>query len=471
MNVENTAAPTTLAPVSATERINSVDVIRGFALLGILLMNILSWGLPLSAEFNPSVGGGATGVNLVLWFIQMVFWDGKMRALFSMIFGAGIVILTARGEARGATNTADVYYRRNLWLMLFGIVHAYIIWFGDILFPYALIALLLFPFRKASPKALLIIAGVFFVFLTAGPIGKGRSIQGTKDKALAAQAAEKQGKKLTDEEKEIIKQWEETQKQLAPTPEQIKKEYEEQRGSYAALFKHRAKVVMRWHSSPIYGPMLWDMIAMMLIGMAFLKLGVLSASRSYAFYGKLLAAGYGLGLPLNLWFAWEMMRHNWEPLSSFLYYAAYQPGRLLVALGHMSLLAIVCKAGAVPFLTRRLAAVGQMAFSNYITHSVVCGFLFYGYGFRLMGQLERWQLYIVVLAVWTFQLIVSPIWLRHFYFGPLEWCWRSLTYWQRQPMRVRRPVAVAEIPDTPESTSDGLVGPGRVSPVSEAAGD
>jgi uncharacterized protein len=466
MNNDTLAVQPSLAPVSATERINSVDVIRGFALLGILLMNILSWGLPLATEFNPSIAGGATGPNLAIWFVQMIFWDGKMRALFSMIFGAGIIILTARGEARGAKDTADIYYRRNLWLLAFGLVHAYIIWFGDILYPYALIALILYPFRKLSPKALLIIAGVFFVLLTGGPIGKGHSFREVKEKALAAEAAEKQGKKLTDEEKAVVKQWNDVMKDLKPTPEQVKKDYDAQRGSYLTLLKHRAKIVSRWHGAPIYSPGLWDMLAMMLIGMAFLKMGVLSAERSFGFYGKLLAVGYGIGLPLNAWSAWEMMRHNWEPLDSIMYYATYQPGRLLVALGHMSLLAIICKAGAFPFITRRLAAVGQMAFSNYITHSIVCGFIFYGYGFKLMGQLQRWQLYIVVVCIWIFQLIVSPIWLRHFYFGPLEWCWRSLTYWKKQPMRIRKPELVAE-PEAAPPVDLPPVGP----PMTEATGD
>lgn len=139
------------APVEAIERVEALDTVRGFALLGILLMNICSFGMPSAAESNPTVWGGATGVDFWFWWVQSVFWSGKMRALFSLCFGAGVIYLTTRAEARGAS-AADAYYRRTFWLMAFGIAHAYLLWYGDILYPYALLGLLLYPLRKLSPR-------------------------------------------------------------------------------------------------------------------------------------------------------------------------------------------------------------------------------------------------------------------------------------------------------------------------------
>lgn len=124
-------------PVAAEERIEALDVVRGFALLGILLMNICSFGMPMAAESNPHTWGGADGANYVFWWVQYVFWSGKMRALFSLCFGAGVIYLTSRAEAKGAT-AGDIYYRRTFWLMLFGIIHAHLIWYGDILYPLSL---------------------------------------------------------------------------------------------------------------------------------------------------------------------------------------------------------------------------------------------------------------------------------------------------------------------------------------------
>src|SRR6185437_13276031 len=111
-------------------------------------------------------------------------------------------------------------------------------------------------------------------------------------------------------------------------------------------------------------------------------------------------------------------------------------GSVMVALGHVGALLLIYKAGMLTWLTTRLAAVGRMALSNYLTHSIVCTTIFYGYGFGLFGTINRTGLAAIVLAIWIFQLIISPIWLEHFRFGPAEWLWRSLTYWRLQPVRI-----------------------------------
>src|SRR5690349_15446265 len=162
-----TPAPVEIAPVSAAERISSIDVMRGAALLGIALMNIVFSGLPMAANFNPNVSGGATGLNLAAFFAQYVLFDGKMRGLFSLMFGASAYYLLTRAVNRGTgVQGVEIYYRRTLWLMLFGIVHAYLIWHGDILYPYALLGLVIFPLVRARPKPLLITAGILIALMS-----------------------------------------------------------------------------------------------------------------------------------------------------------------------------------------------------------------------------------------------------------------------------------------------------------------
>jgi len=435
-----------VGPVGAGERINSVDVLRGFALLGILLMNILGFALPMAAYFNPRVAGGHTGANLWVWILQYVLFDGRMRGIFSMVFGAGALLLLTRGEQRGAgAAIADVYYRRILWLMLFGILHSYLIWWGDILYPYALLGLMLFPLRRLTPKALLIVAGIQIMVLTGMQIGEGFRLRKLRDDAAQADQAAARGQKLTDEQETAQKEWKEKQKEIFPGAADIKKEIDDYRGGYVSALKRRAKETMRWHSLPYYFPMIWDMLCMMLIGIAFVKLGVLTGERSYRFYAWMAVAGYGIGLPINAFAAWKSVQQGFEPLLLMFTTSTYQIARVAVTLAHAAVLLLLVKAAALRWLTARLAAVGQMAFSNYISHSAICSALFYGYGFGWIGKLQRYQLYYIVPLIWTFQLIVSPIWLRHFRFGPLEWCWRSLTYWQKQPMRVWQREAAPQI--------------------------
>jgi uncharacterized protein len=443
-----------LRPVAEKERISNIDVLRGAALLGIALMNIIFSGLPMAADFNPKVSGGSTGANLWAFFLQYVFFDGKMRGLFSMMFGASTYLLVMRLDSRGAgLKAAQIYTRRLMWLMLFGMFHAYLIWHGDILYPYALLGLVLLPLLSARPKGLLIAAGILIVLMTGGEIAQGFSIIKTHDKYVAAMKAEAAHQTLTDEQKDAKKEWENKRKYFSPTAEDLKKEREMYSGSYFHLVGARAALVMKWHSAPYYMSG-WDMFTMMLIGIAFVKSGVLSGDRSSAFYWRLMGISYAVCIPIasiSFYLSWKA---GFEPLQTVFNFSTYQLARVGTTFGHMSALLLICKSGLFEGLRSRLAAIGQTAFSNYIIHSIIYGLVFYGYGLNLFDKLQRYQLYLVVLGMWVFSLIVSPIWLRHFRFGPLEWCWRSLTYWKRQPMRVHAPA----VSTTPVSFGDTLSG-------------
>lgn len=439
---EQTAAA--FAPVSQSERISSIDVLRGAALLGIALMNIVFSGLPLAAGFNLNVAGGATGPNLAAFFLQYIFFDGKMRGTFSIMFGAGSYYMIQRGLAKGnGVEAIATHYRRTLWLMLFGILHAFLIWHGDILYPFALLGLVLFPLHSAKPKNLLIAAGVMVAMMTAFQIVQGIDLQKTHRLYEEAQQAETNKQPLTEEQTKAKKEWEDQRKYFLPSPEDLKKESAMYSGSYLNLLQKRAALVKEWHSAPFY-MFGWDMLTMMLIGIAFAQQGILAATRPREFYWKLLAWSYGFGLPVGAISAYLAWQQNFEPLQTVFTFSTYQAARVAMTLGHIALGLIICQSGALAGLQKRLAAVGQMAFSNYILHSLVYGFVFYGYGLNLYNKLERYQLYYVVLAMWIFSLIVSPLWLARYQFGPLEWVWRSLTYWQRQPMRLAPAAAPIE---------------------------
>ncbi|MBY0507818.1 MAG: DUF418 domain-containing protein [Bryobacteraceae bacterium] len=456
-----------MAPTRSADRIALLDVLRGFALLGILLMNILSFGLPGPAEANPTVLGGSGGLNWTAWFLQIVVFDGKMRAMFSLLFGAGVILLTSRATP----DIADIYYRRNLWLILFGMVHAYIFWYGDILYYYGLYALILFPLRLLPVKALIRVPVAMLLGMTGFGIYEAIQLPEIKQKALAAAKVEKPN----EEQKKAKERWEDMLKNWQPSSEEINKELKAYRGNYVENFKRRAETVSGWHSGPYYSPGSWDIVAFLLLGMGFFKAGVLTGERPTGFYLKLLCFGYGAGLTLNAALAWRLSEAKWDLIVASQAFAFYQLGRLLVVLGHVGLLVLIVKRGVLTGLTQRLAAVGQMAFSNYISHTLIATTLFYGgYGFGLFGKLERAQLYGVVLAIWVAQLIISPIWLRHYRFGPLEWAWRSLTYWQRQPFRLTPAgdQAAEEQPRADEELGGGLgIGEGGVLPALDLEGE
>jgi uncharacterized protein len=447
-------------PVKASARFFTIDVLRGFACLGILLMNMPTFGLPEAAYQNPLAWGenGTSPANLWTLILVYVLGEGKMRAIFSMMFGASAMLLIGRGEERGdGTRVADVYFRRTLWLLLFGMIHGYLIWWGDILFPYAFVGLTLWAFRKLTPRTLLIVATTQLLVLTAMMSSDIFETRATREKYQKVQSLDLESTTLTDQQKGHLEAGIRLEKRqsLAEIRKKAKEEVEAYQGNYLKNLKKRAATTWNWHQFPIYFPFLWDMLAMMFVGMAFYKLGVLTGDKPAGFYWQMAAIGGFTGLAINGFTIGWMVKHNFDPIQTSLVGWTYELGRVPMALCYVGLLVLAVKSGAFPWATRRLAAVGQMAFSNYISHSLICSTLFYGgYGFGLTGKLERWQLYVIVLAIWTFNLTWSPWWLKRYHFGPLEWCWRSLTYWKRQPWRIRplEPVAASEMIAEPAET-------------------
>ena len=430
-------------PVAADERLRTLDVLRGTALLGIVLMNIVFSGLPFAAYANPNLWGGNDPLNVAVLAVQWVLFDGKMRALFSMMFGAGIVLFMDRALAReNSVRAADLLTRRMLWLMLFGALHGWLIWAGDILYSYGLFGLLIVPMRNVAPRKLLITAGVALTLLSLAVVGRGFSHRSTRNAAIEARAADARGQTLTTQQREAEKEWDEVYNGALPSKAKLQEEVDNYRKGYRGVMTQRAPLMRKFNFIPVYFPPGIDIWALMLIGMALFKLGVLQGERPRSFYVRTAVAGYAIGITVNALSTYGMVTSNYDIIATMFWNSPYQIGRVAVALGHASVVILLAKGPALRWLTDRLAAVGQMALSNYISHSIIYAVVFYTPGLGWFGQLQRYQLYVVVLVIWALNLAWSPIWLRYFRFGPLEWGWRSLTYWQRQPMRRREPAPV-----------------------------
>ncbi len=269
------------APVDESHRISALDTVRGFALLGILLMNIVAMGMYGAAYNDPTVTGGSTGPNLWIWIVMHVFAEGKMRCLFSMIFGASLVLLTSRLESR--RDAADIYYRRTLWLLLFGVAHSYLLWVGDILYPYALCGLALYPFRKLPVRKLLTIGAGLLVVSVGSHIETGFELRDVIDNGRAAERLEAKGVKLTDEQEEAWSDYEQWREQMRPTRQELEKDKQGWTSrNPLRVIKTRANITSVLHSTPYYGSGLIDIWCMMFIGMGLLKSGVMSGQRSDA---------------------------------------------------------------------------------------------------------------------------------------------------------------------------------------------
>lgn len=424
-------------PTQKKARINSLDVIRGIAVLGILLMNINGMGLPY-AYSDPSIAGGADGLNLQVWIMNEMFFEGTMRGLFTLLFGAGVVLLTSRLEKSGAgIATADIYYRRTLWLLVFGIFNVYILlWHGDILYPYAIFGLMLFPFRNADVKKLILGAFLLIVIGVLWDISDYRNDLKTKKEGIELQKIKDQGLALTDEQEDSLEKWEKLS--AKKTPEEVSKKIDLMHQGYWAVLMEKVKGNQFMQTWLPYRLWPWDILSFMILGIAFFKLRIFHGERKNQFYLLLMGIGYFVGLSINYYETQMQLDSNFDPIIISKASQTYQIGRLFTTLGHVGLFMLFIKSGILGFLQRSFAAVGQLALTNYLMQSVITSIIFYGDGLALFGTLQRYQLYYIVAGIWIFQLIYSPIWLKYFQYGPAEWLWRSLTYQKVQEFRIPR---------------------------------
>lgn len=424
------------AAVAGDHRIGMLDTMRGIAVLGILLMNITGFGLPYSYD-NPTVWGANSAADLAAWRVMALFFEGTMRGLFTLLFGASALLFLQRHASRANDlRPADVYFRRTLWLIVFGLVNGYVLlWSGDVLFYYGFAGLVLFVFRHLSPRRLLILAVVFMFLQTAISAGEWVDFHETQALAQAANERRAGGQPPTDGDQEAIDTYAALQAEFHPARENLEAYVASVRDSYSSAFSVLRGDTWFMQSVFFFRHGIVECFGMMLLGMALLKWGVLTGASSNRTYLAMIVVGYTLGSIVNVAEIRQLEAGGFSPEALMNALLTYDLGRIPMTIGHLGLIAIVSRTPRLAHASRVFAAVGQMALTNYLAQSLLCLLIFTGAGLAWYGQLARHELYYVVAAIWVLQLIWSPLWLRHFRYGPAEWLWRSLTYWRLQPMR------------------------------------
>jgi uncharacterized protein len=394
------------------KRIVSLDILRGVAVLGILIMNIQSFSMPTAAYINPTAYGDLSGLNKWIWILSYLLARQKFMSIFSMLFGAGVLIFTENARARGK-NCASLHYRRMAWLAVFGLLHGYLLWYGDILFTYSLCGMLLFMFRKLPPRSLIWIGFAFFLvpmvldslFAFSMPYWPEESLRST------------------------LQSW-------RPDETTLQHTLNVYRGSWLDQMELRVPNMLFMQTGFFFMQTFWRVMSMMLLGMALFKWKVLSAERSSSWYLRLILVGLLLGLIISSTGVVLNFRMQWSlEFSMFLGKQFNYVGSVLTALGYVGLVMLFARSSAFRGFKNTFSAVGRMAFSNYILMTLICTFLFYGHGLGLFGSVERKFQLLMVLGIWILILVISPLWLRSFRYGPLEGLWRSLTYGQWQPLK------------------------------------
>ena len=404
------------------ERIATLDIVRGVAVMGILAMNILAFAMPGAAYLNPMAYGTQGTADLASWVFSFILVDGKMRGLFSFLFGASLLLVVERAEA-GGRNPAAVHYSRMAWLLVFGLVHFYLIWFGDILSLYAPIGMIAFQFRRLTVRQMLRVGA--FLILAQCALFTLFALDLFRQAAAAAAPGASAA---------TIAAWTEMQNGFGLyTPARLAEILASYRGSWLGI------VAANWARDGA-GPLnaLWqfggETLAYMLFGMAALKSGFLTGAWSDRAYLRVAALGFGIGIPAYSILAWLVLRDHFAvPTLVAASIAGAVPFRPAMIVATAALIILLTRRGGP--LVDRIAAAGRAAFTNYLCTSLLMTALFYGWGFGLFGHLSRVELWIPVVAMWALMLLWSKPWLDRFHYGPFEWLWRSLSRFQIQKMR------------------------------------
>ncbi len=407
-----------------SERVRSLDVLRGVALLGILPANIPYFGLPAA------LGRVDRGFA---YHATRLFFDYKFITIFSLLFGVGIA-LQRRSAERSGRSFGWTMTRRLLVLWIFGIAHAVLLWYGDIVSYYAPLGLLLFWASGARPRRLAIAGSILIAIpiVGMGTVAPLISLRPDRPPASWLSATEVPRGDAAAARRAVHGSDREFLEALQPPgPELERAVFRE--GSYGRVTIFRAVLWIGglfewgWYIG-------WRIAGLFLLGMALAGTGWLSAPVDRGRVLRVAAIGMAVGLPLHVGSSFlagtapvSTARDLWAEL---LLYA----GSLASAAAYVALVGLAT-AGGVPRVLRPLEAIGRTAFSNYLLQSLLCTLFFYSYGLARFDTLDSLDLWLVVAAVWAVQLVVSPLWLSAFAAGPVEWLWRTLTYWRFQPIR------------------------------------
>jgi uncharacterized protein len=429
-----------VAPIDQSSRLKLVDALRGIAVLGILMMNIPGFSMPFYA--SETYKSDPTNVNFWVSAVVSIFFEGKMRALFAMIFGASVILFVTNKESSGKS-AVWLFYRRMFWLVLFGLVHAHLIlWVGDILYVYGFCGMLVYPIRKVKSIYLVMAVPLVACFSFISGTFVYQHEREVRLAYVQAREAVDAGKTLTEPQSKALEEWREIEKDYWPDRQYANERTRMMKSDYSTVAGFIRPLAWKDETRYLHAAIL-DSLPLMLLGIGLYKWGFLAGKWSVQNYRWMMAVGYGVGLVLVSYSFYDDFKYH-PNIEANLRLLEIQPvpwirliypfQRILLVLAHVSLVALVYKSGIFQALFRRLEAVGQIALTNYVMQSIICTLFFFGYGLNFYGELQYYQLFYVVFTIWALQLIISPLWLHYFRFGPLEWIWRSLTYWKMQPL-------------------------------------
>ena len=386
----------------SVHRIHSLDLLRGFAVLGILIMNITSFSQVNIAYMNPTIGAGLEGYNQYFHAFNYIFADTRFMSIFSILFGAGVVLFTNNAEAKGK-RVGELHYKRMFWLLLFGLLHAYFIWEGDILVAYAICGCLIHLLRKKTIRALLIMSIILFIVPLTFNLMTYYGMN--------------------------VEELESTFAFFYPSSEEIATEVKVMQGSFLEQIPIRLENAIEFQTLIFMIETFWRTTSLMLLGMILYRKGVLSANKSVSYYSKMILVGFGIGLIISLIGLNQSYNSGWSGAYVMSIGANYKLiSGIFIAIGYIGFVMWCFKKGIFKKLQNRLQSAGRMAFTNYIGMSLICSLIFNGHGLALYGTFDRLQQFLVVVFIWVLILIVSPLVLRKYRYGPLEWLWRKLTY-------------------------------------------
>ncbi len=419
--------------MSLSPRSPSLDALRGFALLGILPMNVIAFALPADAYINPMAPGIAahcgtlSGIDRIAWIFTHSLFDLKMVSIFAMLFGAGIALQTgahAGGrEIPVAPGTAKAHYRRMFVLLILGLIHAYAMWFGDILTLYAVSGMLLYPLRRFKPLTLCILAAILFMLPILILSGLAALLNWAQSDAHQAQAILDAGGTLTLEQQEALEHWDDGLG-LTDSPDEVANSIAAMREGFWASLGEQARETLETQLS-FFAVFIWRPMAMMLLGMALVKTRFFAGHWPAAKMNTLAALGLLIGAPLVAIGVSRLLAHNFDFVQLFLIDGHFNyVGSLALSLAFSALVIRFASTHPDAAITQRLAAVGRMSLTNYLLHTVLAIITFRTFG--LFGQLWMAELWLFTIPVWILQLVLSPLWQRHFGAGPMERLWRKL---------------------------------------------
>ncbi len=409
---------------TTTTRYLTLDALRGFAVMGILMMNIIAFSMPEMAYFSPAIFGGTDTPDVVAWLLSFILVDGKMRGLFTILFGASMMLVIERATAKGE-NPAKVHYSRMLWLAVFGLAHYFLIWWGDILFLYAAVGCIAFFMADWESKKLIRVGLIIYA------IGFAINLLFTGSliylQYLALEAGPGSSMDL---------EYQEAMKDIATSAAALARDIAIHQGSYATILADK-------FAEHLWGPLglillsFTETLPFMMIGMALYKNGFMTGEWEIERYKSFGIRLTGIGLLLIVPLAVFMFLNISDPLVAFNTSIAWSmPSRLLMTIGYAALLILLIQAFSKSALLHRVAGAGRAAFTNYLGTSILMTFIFYGWGLGLYGTIDRAELYLFVPSAWIIMLLWSKPWLMRFRYGPLEWLWRSLSRLEVQPIKI-----------------------------------